>query len=198
MPEAPQIHITAEPQTIPTNCLFRVDRTLFDGLLYVSDPEWAKEWAPLAAYLFEHVEGVRGVKIHGSEVLVTMANTPEDWRVPARSSGSGIRGFLEGDVDAVKSGATAALEGNDLLRSQAQKVIDDTLNPGLASHGGFVEIMASDGPNLYISMGGGCQGCGSAAMTMKQGVEVAIRNEVPGIEGIYDSTDHAAGTNPFM
>ena len=58
--------------------------------------------------------------------------------------------------------------------------------------------MASDGKNLYISMGGGCQGCGSAAMTMKQGVEVAIRNEVPGIEGIYDSTDHAAGSNPFM
>ena len=198
MSEAQQIHITAEPQSIPTNCLFKVDRTLLDGMIYVSDQEWAKEWAPLVAYIFEHVEGVRGVKIHGSEVLVTMAHTPEDWRVPARASGSAIRGFLEQDIECVKSGASDALQGDDLLRHQAQKVVDDTLNPGLASHGGFVEIMASDGKNLYISMGGGCQGCGSAAMTMKQGVEVAIRNEVPGIEGIFDSTDHAAGTNPFM
>ncbi len=198
MPEAPPIHITAEPQSIPTNCLFKVDRTLFDGMLYVSDQAWAKEWAPLAAYIFEHVEGVRGVKIHGSEVLVTMAHTPEDWRVPARNSGSAIRGFLSEESSAVKAGAVDALEGDDLLRHKDQFVIDDSLNPGLASHGGFVEIMASDGKNLYISMGGGCQGCGSAAMTMKQGVEVAIRNEVPGIEGIYDSTDHAAGTNPFM
>ncbi len=198
MPEAPQIHITAEPQPIPTNCLFKVDRTLFDGMLYVSDQEWAKEWAPLAAYLFENVEGIRGVKIHGSEVLVTMTNTPEDWRIPARSSGAAIREFLEQEIDAVRGGAGDALQGDDLLRHQAQKVVDDTLNPGLASHGGYVEIMASEGKNLYISMGGGCQGCGSAAMTMKQGVEVAIRNEVPGIEGIFDSTDHSAGTNPFM
>jgi Fe-S cluster biogenesis protein NfuA len=198
MSEVQKIHITAEPQSIPTNCLFRVDRTLLDGLLYVSDPEWAKEWAPLAAHLFEQVEGVRGVRIHGSEVLVTMTNTPEDWRVPARSSGAAIRTFLEQDGVAVKGGASDALEGDDLLRHKAQKVVDDTLNPGLASHGGFVEIMASEGRNLYISMGGGCQGCGSAAMTMKQGVEVAIRSEVPEIEGIFDSTDHAAGSNPFM
>ena len=47
-------------------------------------------------------------------------------------------------------------------------------------------------------MGGGCQGCGSAAMTMKQGVEVAIREGVPEIENIHDATDHASGANPYM
>ena len=59
-------------------------------------------------------------------------------------------------------------------------------------------IQASRGKDLYITMGGGCQGCGSAAMTMKQGVEVALRNGVPGIGAIHDATDHASGANPYM
>lgn len=198
MPEAPQIHITAEPQSLPTNCLFRVDRTLFDRLIYTSDPAWAARWAPLAGHLFQNVEGLRGIRIQGSEVMISLSKTPEDWRVPAREAGAAIRSFLQQDDTPVVDGACDALEGDDLLRHRAQVVVDDNLNPGLASHGGFVEIIASEGKNLYISMGGGCQGCGSAAMTMKQGVEVQIRNEVPEIEGIYDSTDHSAGTNPFM
>ncbi|MGB0953223.1 MAG: NifU family protein [Planctomycetota bacterium] len=198
MSEEKKIHITAEPQAIPSNCLFRVDRSLHVGSIYLSDPVWAAEWAPLAAALFDALEDLKGVRISGTEVLISMKETPQDWRTVARNGGAAIRAYLEQSSEVLKEGAIAALSGHDLMRFQAQKVIDDTLNPGLASHGGWVEIQASEGKDLYISMGGGCQGCGSAAMTMKQGVEVAIRNEVPEVEGIHDATDHAAGVNPYM
>ena len=195
---AQQIKITAEPQVIPTNCLFRVDRSLHVGTLYTSDPAWAKEWAPLAAAVFEALDIVRGVRIADAEVLVSLDKVPEDWREVARTLGQAIRAHLAAGETAVKEGAAEAVEGEDALRQRAQEIIDRDLNPNLASHGGWVEIQASRGKDLYITMGGGCQGCGSAAMTMKQGVEVAIRNAVPEIEGIHDATDHAAGSNPYM
>ncbi|MDA0666938.1 MAG: NifU family protein [Planctomycetota bacterium] len=198
MSEEKKIHITAEPQAIPSNCLFRVDRSLHVGSLYVSNKEWAQTWSPLAAALFDALEGLKGVRVSGTEVLISMAMVPRDWREVARTGGSTIRDFLNKSSEVFKPGAIEALEGHDLMRNKAQVIIDDTLNPGLASHGGWVEIQASDGKDLFISMGGGCQGCGSAAMTMKQGVEVAIRNEVPEVEGIHDATDHAAGVNPYM
>jgi len=196
-PEKPQVRITAEPQVVPTNCLFRVDRVLHVGTLYSSDPEWAQRWFPLAAALFEAVPEIRGVRVSQDEVLITLREVPEDWRTVARTAGQAIRAHVQSGGPIVVEGAAEALEGDDLLRHRAQKVIDEQLNPNLASHGGWVEIQASEGRDLYLTMGGGCQGCGAAAMTMQQGVEAAIRNEVPEIERILDATDHSAGTNPY-
>jgi len=198
MNEQPQIRITAEPQVIPTNCLFRIERPVFIGTLYVSDPQWAEEWAPLIARLFQVIPQLKGVRLADAEVLITMQAVPEDWRVVARDAGSAIRIFLQEGGDSVKEGALDALKDLDLLRHKAQVIIDSELNPNLASHGGWVEIQASDGPDMFLNMGGGCQGCGSAAMTMKQGVELALRNGVPGIGAIHDATDHASGVNPYM
>ena len=195
---APAIKITAEPQVIPTNCLFRVDRSLYVGTLYTGDGAWAAEWMPLAGALFAADPNVRGVRLSDAEVLVSLERVPQDWREVARNLGTAIRAHLAAGGVPVKDGAADAVQGEDLLRQRAQVVIDRDLNPNLASHGGWVEIQASRGSDLYITMGGGCQGCGSAAMTMKQGVEVAIRNAVPEITGIHDATDHASGSNPYM
>ena len=197
-PAQDQIRITAEPQVIPTNCLFRVDRTLLVGTLYASDAAWTEEHFPLAAALFAAVPTVAGVRVADAEVLVSLTEVPGDWREIARGLGSAIREHLAAGGTVAADDAASKLEGDDLLRAQAQEVIDRDLNPNLASHGGWVEIQASRGKDLYITMGGGCQGCGSAAMTMQQGVEVAIRNAVPEIEGIHDATDHASGANPYM
>lgn len=196
--EAQKINITAEPQVIPSNCLFRVDRSLFVGTIYVSDPAWAQQWAPLAAALFTAVPELKGVRIADAEVVISMQKVPEDWRTVARTAGQAIRAHLQGGGPAVLPGAVEALSGHDLMRHRAQKVIDEQLNPMLSSHGGWVEIQASDAQDLYVNMAGGCQGCSSAAYTMKQGVEVALRQAVPEIENIYDATDHASGRNPYM
>ena len=70
-------------------------------------------------------------------------------------------------------------------------------NPGIAGHGGFVSLIDIKGNDVIIQMGGGCQGCGMANVTLKDGIEVALRNAIPEIGGIYDVTDHADGKNPY-
>ncbi len=78
-----------------------------------------------------------------------------------------------------------------------QKVLDDEINPAVASHGGFVALLEVKDDVAYIQLGGGCQGCGMVDVTLKQGIEVRIREAVPAIREIVDTTDHAGGKNPY-
>ncbi len=78
-----------------------------------------------------------------------------------------------------------------------QEVIDTRINPGVASHGGFITLLDVKEDVAYIALGGGCQGCGMADVTLKQGIEVMIREAVPEIRQVVDTTDHAGGTNPY-
>ena len=79
-----------------------------------------------------------------------------------------------------------------------QELLDEQINSGIAAHGGFVDLLGVEGPIAYIRLGGGCQGCGLADVTLRQGIEVAIKEAVPEIEEVADATDHAAGTNPYF
>ena len=85
----------------------------------------------------------------------------------------------------------------DTIAEKVVKVIDEEINPGIASHGGFVSLIDVKGNDVMIQMGGGCQGCGMADVTLKDGIEVALKKAIPEIDGIYDVTDHAGGKNPF-
>jgi len=78
-----------------------------------------------------------------------------------------------------------------------QKLLDDQINPGLASHGGEAALIAIKENVVYIQMSGGCQGCGSATLTLKEGITKLIKRELPHIKEVLDVTDHASGTNPF-
>jgi Fe/S biogenesis protein NfuA len=78
-----------------------------------------------------------------------------------------------------------------------QRVLDDRVNPAVASHGGHVSLVAIDGSTAYLLFGGGCQGCGMISVTLKQGVEKILFTEVPQITKVTDVTDHDAGTNPY-
>jgi Fe/S biogenesis protein NfuA len=80
---------------------------------------------------------------------------------------------------------------------RVRQVLELQVNPAIASHGGSAELVAVEGDTAYLRLGGGCQGCGMAAVTLKQGVESAIRAAVPEVTRITDVTDHAAGTNPY-
>jgi Fe/S biogenesis protein NfuA len=80
---------------------------------------------------------------------------------------------------------------------QIQRVLDEQVNPAVASHGGNISLIEYRDGIAYLQMGGGCQGCGQAAATLKQGVERILRDQVPEIEEILDVTDHAGGRNPY-
>jgi len=78
-----------------------------------------------------------------------------------------------------------------------QKVIDTQINPAVASHGGHVTLLEVKEDTAFIALGGGCQGCGMADVTLRHGIEAMIKEEVPEIRQIVDTTDHAGGTNPY-
>src|SRR3712207_698205 len=86
---------------------------------------------------------------------------------------------------------------DDPLAAEIQSLIDAQINPGVASHGGFVELLDVKDDKVFVRMGGGCQGCGMASVTLKQGVEVLIKQTYPQIEAVVDTTSHAGGTNPY-
>ena len=86
----------------------------------------------------------------------------------------------------------------DPVANAVQQVLDHQINPSVAGHGGFVTLLDVKGSTAYIALGGGCQGCGMADVTLKQGIEVAIKDAVPDIDTVLDTTDHAAGENPYF
>ena len=85
----------------------------------------------------------------------------------------------------------------DELSKAVAEIIASEVNPVVASHGGHVDLVGVDDGKAIIAFGGGCQGCGMVDVTLKQGVEVMIKDNVPGISEVIDASDDAAGTNPF-
>jgi Fe/S biogenesis protein NfuA len=83
------------------------------------------------------------------------------------------------------------------LKTKVQELIDSMINPAVAGHGGFVELVDVQDNRVYLQMGGGCQGCGAADVTLKQGIERLIKEEIPEIAEVLDATDHSAGSNPY-
>ncbi len=83
------------------------------------------------------------------------------------------------------------------LADRVRRVIDERINPGIAMHGGHVTLMDVREDVAFLEMSGGCQGCGMAAMTLKQGIERMLKEEVPEIRGVVDVTDHSKGVNPY-
>lgn len=83
------------------------------------------------------------------------------------------------------------------LAEAVGRVLEEKINPAVAAHGGWINLVALDGGTAYLRFGGGCQGCGMVNVTLKQGVETVLFEEVPGLTKVMDVTDHAAGENPY-
>ena len=113
---------------------------------------------------------------------------------------------LEGaviDLDASALGGALRIDNpnegwHDPVAARIQEVLDRQINPSVAAHGGFVDLLEVRGPAAYVQLGGGCQGCAQVDVTLRQGIEVAIKAAVPQIVEVIDVTDHAAGTNPYF
>lgn len=80
---------------------------------------------------------------------------------------------------------------------QIRVLLETRINPAIAAHGGYITLIDIKDRTAFVEMAGGCQGCGMADATLKQGVEVEIKSAVPVIERVLDVTDHAGGANPY-
>ena len=84
------------------------------------------------------------------------------------------------------------------MAEQVAQLLEQSVNPALASHGGYATLVGVDeDKNVYVTMGGGCQGCSASAATLKDGIRSAIMEHIPDVAEVIDATDHAAGENPF-
>jgi Fe/S biogenesis protein NfuA len=94
----------------------------------------------------------------------------------------------------------ASIPEVDLSDPFAQRVVtvlEEQVNPSIASHGGRADLVAVEDSSVYLRLSGGCQGCGMAKATLSQGIEVILREAIPEIANVVDVTDHADGTNPY-
>lgn len=189
------VKISGDPLPVPTMCRFVVDRALYEDQSYYFGSREAAELSPLATRLFA-IESITAVLITHDRVTLTKMG-PTTWPEIGQQVGTAIRGHLASGEPAVAPSVREKIPAADVLRGQVQAVLDREVNPSVASHGGVVNLLDVRENMVYLQMGGGCQGCGMADVTLKQGVEIAIRAEIPEVGEILDTTDHAAGHNPY-
>ncbi len=157
----------------------------------------------LAILIADHsVEKLRGAtvdwsedRLHGGFVVINPnkpAPPPRLLPTLPMSPGAGAHGPRPGP--SMPPGA--GLDTDTAHRVVA--VLDREVNPSIASHGGHAELAGIEGTTAYLRLGGGCQGCGMATVTLSQGIEVAITQAVTEIDHVVDVTDHASGTNPYF
>ena len=171
-----------------------------EGTSLFEIPEAAADWSAVRALL--EIPGVHSV-IGKGDLLVVARREDTEWpEILDRVEGALKKASLGPDLEAsspdqeVDEDRDEEAEGD--LRQRVETVVEEKINPGLDSHGGYLELLDVRGTNLYVHMGGGCQGCAMSAATLKQGVESILRSEIPEINEILDTTDHAAGENPYF
>ena len=193
-----EVLIKAQPSPTGDQCLFTVNRSLMTGhSWYFADFESA-EGSSLAERLFSQ-EDVETVLVCECTVTITRKDkTLFDWAPLAKDVGTAIREAIQDGEGLIAEKIIADLPTEEEVREGIQKVIDIEVNPGVAGHGGNISLLDVRGNSVTIQMGGGCQGCSAADLTLKQGIHTSFRTAVPKVGAIFDETDHTAGLNPFF
>ena len=182
----------------PDTCKFIVSRTLHPGGLFFFGNKERAAGSPLGERLFA-LPGVVNVLIAESVVTICKESIAS-WLGLKAAIGTAIRTQL-------LTGAPAILEmhvhtgtqgrSDAELNTVVQELLDKQVNRSIANHGGKISIVEVRQGKLFITMSGGCQGCASSQVTLRQGFEVMLKRVAPEIEEIVDTTNHAAGKQPF-
>ena len=176
-------------------CRFTTTRTLYVGTKMVNTGMQA-EGLPLAERLMS-LPGVQKIQLIG-HLLVVTKNEDREWSELGREIESVLISYLiSGEAlspDDVRD--QMMLIGRN-TKEKVQYLIDAQINPGVAEHGGSVQVVDVRDDSVYLRLHGGCQGCGAADFTLKQGIETIVKRAVPEIQQIIDLTNHSAGLNPY-
>jgi Fe-S cluster biogenesis protein NfuA len=202
MPEqraVPLITIRAEVLLAdPETCKFTVSQTVHPGGPFFFDRAERAAGSPLPEQLFGLV-GVAHVLI--SDNVVTVGKRADvEWSALKAAIGAKIRAQLLTGVPAILENASPKAQWgrpDAEVRAAIQALLDGEVNRGIAGHGGQISLVDYRDGKLSIAMSGGCQGCASSTVTLRQGVEVMVRKIAPEVVEIVDTTDHAAGKKPF-
>ncbi len=153
--------------------------------------------SPLAQRLFE-IEGIASVYLDPQAITLTKTDDVEWPMLNPVILGAILEHFAGGEPVILDEGQPLPKPGLDTEEGKAiQSLLEQRINPQVASHGGRISLVDVQDDTAYIRLEGGCQGCGMADVTLKQGVAKEIQALVPTISKVLDVTDHAGGTNPY-
>ena len=164
------------------------------------------------------VTGFRGPQFTYELAFVALADMKDEWVVERHGDLAVI--FPESDIPKLE-GASLDLSDQGLamnnpnapsspqisgshgdltgpLVDRVQQVLNEQVNPAIAAHGGGAELVSIDGTIAYLRLFGGCQGCGLAQVTLRQGIEKTLLEAIPELTQVVDVTDHASGENPYI
>lgn len=188
------IKITGQPSLDPQVCRFIVDHPMFpDGSANCRNKEMAR-----GSLLFEALfalEGVSQVMVADDTLTVVKTGT-ESWPELGKKIGTVVREQIRSGKQLIHPDAKKA-PSEERIRQMIEELFENDINPAISSHGGRVELADVEGTKVYLRLGGGCQGCASAHLTLKYGIEKAIRSAIPEVSEVVDITDHKSGANPF-
>lgn len=178
----------------PEQCTFTMSRPIYpDNAAHFSDTDQSMG-SPLVDELFK-LGFVNDVLV--SNDTITINSKGGSWEENAPRVGAVINRIMSSGQPAISEEVTRNLPRADDTRAKVQKILDEMINPAVASHGGAVTLLDVKKNTVFLEFSGGCHGCGMARVTLKYGVERAIRENVPGVGEILDTTDHASGRNPY-
>ena len=193
-----EIRITAEPID-NQRCKFVLNvPVLAGGVRRFTAPDEAKG-SPLAEAIFAIPDLAVSELIVSGNIITVVKQSSAPWQAVGKPVGVAIRTALASDVPPVAaSPKPPGAVNDDALYEQVAKVFDEQVNPMVARHGGRVELIDVQDAVVMLRMGGGCQGCGMADVTLRQGIEGMLSQLVPAVRGIVDITDHTSGANPYF
>ncbi len=191
-----EVRITAEPAD-NKRCTFTLGVPLLEGGARRFRSAAEAAGSPLAEGLFA-IPGVTDVVVSGPSVTVTKSDTAP-WQVTGKAVGAAIRAALAtGRPPLAPRPAAFDPAGDDALFSKVSMIFDTRINPMVAGHGGRVELIDVQDAVVLLRMQGGCQGCGMASVTLRQGIETTVKELAPEVAAIVDVTDHASGADPYF
>jgi len=179
----------------PMLCRFTSSQTLYVGTKNVTSAVAAKG-LPLAEKMIG-LSGIEKLQLIG-HLLVVKKTAEREWKDLGQEIESVLTSYLiSGEALTPDDVQEKMMLIGRSTKEKVQYLVDTQINPGVAEHGGSVQVVDVKGDSVYLKLHGGCQGCGAADFTLKQGIETIVKRAVPEIHQIIDLTNHGAGMNPY-
>src|SRR5258708_28424730 len=184
------VQITTEvDRRNPRICRFTSDRTLYVGTRNVSNADEA-EGLPLAEELI-CLAGVEKVQLIG-HLLVVTKTAGREWT----DLGNEVESILTSYLISGQALTPDEVQEKMMLigrntKEKVQYLVDTQINPGVAEHGGSVQVVDVNDGSAYLRLHGGCQGCGAADFTLRQGIGTLVKRAVPENQQFIDLTNHS-------
>jgi Fe-S cluster biogenesis protein NfuA len=188
------IEVTAEPVD-ENRCKFILSRAIHQpGVKKYASVEDATE-SPVAEAVLE-IPQISEVVVSGNVITAAKSDSDMPWSVVEPQ----VRYAVNAGAERLEAAGVTVGESmdDDAIFDAVSEIFKTQINPAVAQHGGRIDLIDVQDATIIVRLMGGCQGCGMANVTLRQGVEAAVKKLVPAVKGVKDVTDHESGSNPYF